>query len=150
MIRSVVDLPAPFGPRKPVTRPGSAVKVTSSTAVKWPYLLVTDSTGIIGSSPVVMAILPSCRAGVEVAHRVGCLVQRVGPVDARGHRAGLDEVGEPLQVAGALLGDEHGQPLVDEGGQGQRRQLPVHPSGEVAALLAADEDGGPGRGERAS
>ena len=32
MIRMVVDLPAPLGPRKPVTRPGWAVKVTSSTA----------------------------------------------------------------------------------------------------------------------
>ena len=34
MTRMVVDLPAPLGPRKPVTRPGRAVKVTSSTAVK--------------------------------------------------------------------------------------------------------------------
>jgi hypothetical protein len=33
MIRIVVDLPAPFGPRKPVTRPGSAVNETRSTAV---------------------------------------------------------------------------------------------------------------------
>ena len=36
MIRMVVDLPAPLGPRKPVTRPGWAVKVTSSTARKPP------------------------------------------------------------------------------------------------------------------
>ena len=33
MIRMVVVLPAPFGPRNPVTRPGRAVKETSSTAV---------------------------------------------------------------------------------------------------------------------
>ena len=33
MIRMVVDLPAPLGPRKPVTRPGRAVNETSSTAV---------------------------------------------------------------------------------------------------------------------
>jgi len=33
MIRMVVDLPAPLGPRKPVTRPVAAVKETSSTAV---------------------------------------------------------------------------------------------------------------------
>jgi hypothetical protein len=46
-MRSVVDFPAPFGPRKPVTRPGSAVKVTSSTAVKAPYFLVRDSTSIM-------------------------------------------------------------------------------------------------------
>jgi len=36
MIRMVVDFPAPLGPRKPVTRPDSAVKLTSSTAVKLP------------------------------------------------------------------------------------------------------------------
>ena len=33
MTRIVVDFPAPLGPRNPVTRPGSAAKVTSSTAV---------------------------------------------------------------------------------------------------------------------
>ena len=32
----VVDLPAPLGPRKPVTRPGWAMKETSSTAVNPP------------------------------------------------------------------------------------------------------------------
>ena len=47
MIRIVVDLPAPFGPRKPVTRPGRAAKLTSSTAVKPPYFLVRDSTLIM-------------------------------------------------------------------------------------------------------
>lgn len=30
--RIVVDLPEPFGPRKPVTRPGWTVKLKSSTA----------------------------------------------------------------------------------------------------------------------
>jgi hypothetical protein len=40
-------LPAPFGPRKPVTRPGRAVKETSSTAVKPAYLRVSDSTVIM-------------------------------------------------------------------------------------------------------
>ena len=32
----VVDFPAPFGPRNPVTIPGRIVKVTSSTAVVVP------------------------------------------------------------------------------------------------------------------
>ena len=32
MIRIVVDLPAPFGPRKPVTVPGRQSKLTPSTA----------------------------------------------------------------------------------------------------------------------
>ena len=47
-MRMVVDLPAPLGPRKPVTRPVAAVKDTSSTAVKAPYCLVRDSTVIMG------------------------------------------------------------------------------------------------------
>jgi hypothetical protein len=33
MTRIVVDLPAPFGPRKPVTVPGRAEKEMESTAV---------------------------------------------------------------------------------------------------------------------
>jgi len=48
MTRIVVDFPAPLGPRNPVTRPRSAVKLTLSTAVKLPYLLVTPSTVIMG------------------------------------------------------------------------------------------------------
>jgi hypothetical protein len=50
MIRMVVDLPAPLGPRKPVTRPGWAVKVTSSTALKSPYVLVRWEIVIMGPS----------------------------------------------------------------------------------------------------
>ena len=50
MTRIVVDLPAPFGPRKPVTRPGWAVKETLSTAVKPAYFLVSDSTVIMSRS----------------------------------------------------------------------------------------------------
>ena len=47
MIRMVVDLPAPLGPRKPVTRPDRAAKLMSSTAVKPAYFLVSDSTVIM-------------------------------------------------------------------------------------------------------
>jgi hypothetical protein len=50
MTRMVVDLPAPLGPRKPVTRPGWAVNDTSLTAVKVPYLLVRDSIVIMAVS----------------------------------------------------------------------------------------------------
>ena len=48
--RMVVDLPAPLGPRKPVTRPGLAVNVTSSTAVKRPYFFVRESIVIMAQS----------------------------------------------------------------------------------------------------
>src|SRR5687767_14063989 len=47
MTRIVVVLPAPLGPRKPVTRPGSATKLMSSTAVKAPYRLVSPWTSIM-------------------------------------------------------------------------------------------------------
>src|SRR6187200_2969516 len=50
MTRMVVDLPAPFGPRNPVTRPGWAVKVTPSTARRPPYVLVSAVTSIMGST----------------------------------------------------------------------------------------------------
>src|SRR6516164_10761963 len=43
-IRSVVVLPAPLGPRKPVTRPGPTSKLRPSTAVTVPYRLVRWST----------------------------------------------------------------------------------------------------------
>ena len=39
MTRIVVDLPAPFGPAKPVTRPGEAVKVIPFSASGGPYRL---------------------------------------------------------------------------------------------------------------
>ena len=60
--RIVVDLPAPFGPRKPVTRPGRAVKETLSTAVKPAYLRVSDSTVIMGST---LAASRRAHIGVE-------------------------------------------------------------------------------------
>ncbi len=47
MIRIVVDLPAPFGPRNPVTRPAAALKLTSSTAWVAPYFFVSRSTVIM-------------------------------------------------------------------------------------------------------
>ena len=41
MSRIVVDLPAPLGPRNPVTTPGRTVKLKSSTASLSPYRLVS-------------------------------------------------------------------------------------------------------------
>src|SRR5262252_3299148 len=47
IIRIVVDLPAPFGPRKPVTMPGWTTKSSPSTASFSPYRLLRFSTSII-------------------------------------------------------------------------------------------------------
>ena len=58
MIRMVVVFPAPLGPRKPVTRPGRAVKLTSSTAANPPYFLLSDSTLIMLTSLASRRALP--------------------------------------------------------------------------------------------
>ena len=49
MQRMVVDLPEPFGPRKPVTTPSGTVKDRSSTANFEPYFLLSRSTVIMSS-----------------------------------------------------------------------------------------------------
>jgi uncharacterized linocin/CFP29 family protein len=47
----VVDLPAPFGPTKPVTCPGAAVNVMPSSATVVPYVLRRSSTSMVASMP---------------------------------------------------------------------------------------------------
>src|SRR5215216_561580 len=47
IMRMVVDLPAPLGPRKPVTMPGLTAKVRLSTATFSPYRLVSPSISIM-------------------------------------------------------------------------------------------------------
>jgi hypothetical protein len=49
--RSVVDFPAPFGPRKPVTVPGWQAKLTSRMPAE-PYSLVSCCISIM--SPIVV------------------------------------------------------------------------------------------------
>src|SRR5262249_5682213 len=48
IILMVVDLPEPFGPRKPVTCPGRTENDRPSTASVRPYRLVTPRASIIG------------------------------------------------------------------------------------------------------
>src|SRR5215211_7299405 len=47
IMRIVVVLPAPFGPRKPVTMPGSMVQVSSSTARVRPNTFLSPANSII-------------------------------------------------------------------------------------------------------
>ena len=48
IMRMVVDLPEPLGPRKPVTTPGETVKLRSSTATVFPYRFVSPRVTIMG------------------------------------------------------------------------------------------------------
>src|SRR5262249_41959851 len=52
MQRIVVVLPAPFGPRKPVTLPGSTPNVKSSTATLSPDRFVSPRTSIMETGPL--------------------------------------------------------------------------------------------------
>src|SRR5580692_2803157 len=54
IIRIVVDLPDPFGPRNPVTCPGFTSKDRSSTATLSLYRFVTPMTSITIWSPLVL------------------------------------------------------------------------------------------------
>ncbi len=53
-MRIVVDLPAPFGPRKPSTSPRATLNVTSSTAVKLPKRLVRPVISISTGRPAAL------------------------------------------------------------------------------------------------
>src|SRR4051794_38589104 len=85
---------------------------------------------------------------LQVSDGLRDLVQGVGPVDLRRHPAGLDEVGEPVEVSASLLVHEGREPLADEDREQQRPELPAHPAREVAAVLSTHEHDGPSWSER--
>src|SRR3954453_23356883 len=70
-MRMVVDFPAPFGPRKPVTLPVCTLKLTPSTAVFEPYLLVRPWASIMTFLPPPSASLvePTCRTYAGASSR---------------------------------------------------------------------------------
>jgi hypothetical protein len=82
----VVVFPAPFGPRKPVTEPGSTVKLRSETACTCPKDLLSPRTSTrTGSTVAVLAMemgSPRVGRGVHPSNRT-----RVAPGSARALRA---------------------------------------------------------------
>jgi hypothetical protein len=56
----VVVLPAPFGPRNPVTTPDSVTKLRPLTAAVGPYRLVRSRTSIVFS----LVTAAACRSGL--------------------------------------------------------------------------------------
>src|ERR1700730_3989299 len=67
----VVVLPAPFGPRMPVTAPSAALSVSPSTAVVWPYRWPRPPISTAGTSGTVLTDAslrrqqPAQRGGVD-------------------------------------------------------------------------------------
>src|SRR5688572_23343167 len=84
-MRSVVDLPAPFGPRRPVMRPSSARNVTSRTAVTLPKRFTSRSASITNG-------LSRRGAGQRSEERHRLHRPRAGDFEVA-RRAGGDEVG---------------------------------------------------------
>src|SRR3954447_19391335 len=81
-IRGVVVLPAPLGPPKPVTRPGSTVKDRSLTAARSPYCSVSRETTTSPGSPAAAGASCDLRSSVRSTGRVrSCsLIAGTGPV----------------------------------------------------------------------
>src|SRR6478752_425501 len=108
IIRIVVDLPAPFGPRNPVTTPGRTVKLRRSTATFDPYRLVRPCSSIMRIN---------LRARETPRHR-----------NDRGFSGAPDGPTGRRRLAGLLGGDARGPLVVDRGagrghrGTGQRGQ----------------------------
>src|SRR6185436_5382661 len=67
IMRMVVVLPAPFGPRKPWISPGATSSDTPSTAVKLPYRLTTLSTLIMAKARSGARLGPAGPPGGAVA-----------------------------------------------------------------------------------
>src|SRR5690606_8256461 len=123
-MRSVVVLPAPLGPSRPVISPSCAVKPTPRTACTGPALalklLCRLSTSIISGLPAVVA--GERRRGAQASEALGV---------ERGGVGGFEELGEQLRhAAGAdhvvALAFEHQLaavgPVLDDGiAVGRRR-----------------------------
>src|SRR4051812_14916900 len=87
IMRIVVVLPAPFGPRKPWISPGSTDRLTPSTAVNGPYFLTSVSTAIMASGRLRPAVGGAVALGNGQLHRPEVLGR---PPDEDRRVAGLD------------------------------------------------------------
>src|SRR6185436_12206062 len=73
IMRMVVVLPAPFGPRKPWISPGPTERLTPSTAVNDPYFLTRASTAIMASGRLRPAMGFAVALGNGELHRTQVL-----------------------------------------------------------------------------
>src|SRR3989442_3489408 len=136
----VVVLPAPFGPRKPNTSPGSTVRLRSCRATCWPYALRKPVTSIASAASRAATVrrsvgrsakllvktacnglhltrLDAPAADTERLHVVAALPQH-GAGDARG-------IVEQHAASAERTGDGGGGPADSIGGDAERyRRLP--------------------------
>ena len=102
-ILMVVDLPAPFGPRKPKNCPGATVNVTSSTAVSSPKRRVSPcvsiaAIGISGKNSKLLRLKQKQRAGALAPFLRRRVFQRIVATVAH-HRQRRQLIGQRLGPA---------------------------------------------------
>ena len=90
IIRIEVDFPAPFGPRKPVTRPVGAAKLMSSTTVLAPYFLDRESMVIMDECPLVSLPAVGGSWRCSLVWWTGSLNARNVAASARRHEVALE------------------------------------------------------------
>src|SRR4051794_13694611 len=129
-MRRVVVLPAPLGPRKPVTEPGSTVKLRSSTARTAPKVLVRPATSTrTGSRRAVPAggVLPVAMAASSFALVCPAIQPHPVPVLANGSRDVHRVPRRPVSLHSGSTGDaghlQSGDDAVEQSGAAGREWL---------------------------
>src|SRR5712691_11445975 len=133
IMRMVVVLPAPLGPRKPWVSPGSTARLTPSTAVKDPYVLTSASTAIMpsgGLRPAMGAAVPAGKRDLERPQVLG------GPPDEHGGGARLEVDVDDVHLRVADGGQDGGLTI-----EAAARQTDV--SGVGGELVEGGIDGHP-------
>jgi hypothetical protein len=134
-VRTVVVLPAPFGPRKPNTSPGATVNDTSWNAVRLPKRLVSRSTLRAGDS-IDPARPPDVPLTTYSDHRSGLAARLKGavPLD-RQMVAKLSASNAPGQLDRSCFGCS-GRPLSRLDDRDAPNQTIGHPPRVCAACQA--------------
>src|SRR6266849_5254951 len=78
-IRMVVDLPAPFGPRKPKKQPRGTVRLSPSTAALFPYTFRRSRTDMAGESLSMGFSLNGSASSDGRGHQGKDLIQTIVP-----------------------------------------------------------------------
>ena len=102
LVEAVADRPASRHTRSSAARRASGRDPHRAPAAARRRVTAPGTTG-----QIVIATFPRTSPASSRRMASGASVQRVGPVDARGDLAGLDELGEALEVAAALGGHDH-------------------------------------------
>src|SRR5882757_5812346 len=142
MQRIVVVLPAPFGPRKPVTMPGRTSKLRSSTALVLPYCLVSPRTWISPPArlaPAAASPFPVAWWGIAppLSNIVSAPPISMPPASSRRDRYGSGGRIDQERPSAGLTRAERPIPL---GGAREPRRLT--PTGDVRTRRPAGGGGG--------